>query len=208
MLRRVVAVTNCANAESSIGLDIPGGTCSVCKRAPIGHSRDRIGQSARAGDGRQRYSATAIWAGIAGGGAAGGAVRDVSDAPAVVFPDKTPPIAHISIVTADTMIFRLEPPGASLIPQNWLAPNGYLTSRTTSRRCRQFLCLDFRGCDTVDANDDPAARVRDPHQHPFDRDCDPDAQLCDAAPARAPAAAQQLSAAPDAATGTRRKEIR
>jgi adenylate cyclase len=58
-----------------------------------------------------------------------------------------------------------------------------------------------------DADDDPAAGVRHPHQRRPDRDRDSEPQLSDHGGARRAAAAQFLPAAPDAAAGARREEI-
>src|SRR6266852_4311424 len=92
-------------------------------------------------------------------------------------------------------------------PQNWLASNGYLTSCRTRRRRQQPFRIDVRGRDPFDADDDPAAGIRHPHQHHPDRVSDSDPQLSDALAADGVAAAQRLPAAPDAAAGARREEI-
>src|SRR5712664_689093 len=93
-------------------------------------------------------------------------------------------------------------------PQNWLASNGYLTSCRTRRRRQQLFRIDVRGRDPFDADDDPAAGIRHPHQHHPDRVSDSDPQLSDAGAARGAAAAQHLPAAPDASAGARREKIR
>src|SRR6266481_8026041 len=65
-------------------------------------------------------------------------------------------------------------------PQNWLASNGYLTSCRTRRRRQQLFRIDVRGRDPFDADDDPAAGIRHPHQHHPDRVSDSGSQLSDA----------------------------
>ena len=69
------------------------------------------------------------------------------------------------------------------IPDNWLVSHGYFTSRCKRRRRQQLFRLDFRGGDAVDADHDPAAGIRHPHQYPADRNGDSAAQLPDADPA-------------------------
>src|SRR5260370_37415869 len=102
---------------------------------------------------------------------------------------------------------RRIPIAKTFTPQNWLASNGYLTSCRTRRRRQQLFCVDLRGRDAFDADDDPAAGIRHSHQHHPDRLGDSDPQLSDANAAHGVAAAQHLPATPDVAVGARREEI-
>src|SRR5579863_7377079 len=203
MLRPAVAATNWARAGKTSGLDMGKRRLSVQRKsnpAVPGTIRcHKVPGSAEAVNGAGDEAA-----------AAPAAERDFCPGP-VATTDKTSSFLRIS--KAPCALYasgRAEKTrfAEHFIPDNWLVSHGYVTSRSTRRRRQQLFRLDFRGCNPLDADHDPAAGICHPHQYPADRVGDSAAQLSDAGAARGAAAAQHLSAAPDAAARARRQEIR
>src|SRR6267142_673425 len=177
MLRPAVAAANCARAGKASGLDIGRRSPSIIKdrnRLVLRGRPDRVPGRRQAvndspktalssGGGPNRLSKLLLQRGIFSSGLA-------------IIPDQTPLFRRISKAPRghyydDGHQQKYDPRGCSFL-KNWLASNGYLTSRRTRWHRRHPVRVNFRGRDPVDADDDPFEGFRHSHQSRPDRDGD------------------------------------
>ena len=199
MLRPAVAATNCARGgENSSGFDIGRRRLSVKGNGLVGHAgRDRSRQSAQAGGGRQRRPENSSYRGAGISPESGPGVRLWTKGSGIGLRYNDPEGVKASFWPAlpgihdKTSLFpRISKPGANIMmmgapdsdpPRDFasklVGPDGYLTSRRACRHGRHLVRLGFRRRHDHDADHDPVAGIRHPHQSRPDRDRDPEPQL-------------------------------